>query len=849
MSGLLSGNLKQAADGFKGITGNIKNITKAALAFIATPLGAVIAAVAAIGLGVKKWVEYNIEIEKTNQLVRDLTQETGTAIDVIRVRAEVLQKTFEVDISESIQTAKSLVKGFGVSYNEAFDIIEDGAIRGKLRNNEYLDSLKEYPIQFKNAGFSAKEFADIVSTGIDLSIYSDKLPDAIKEFNLAITEQTDAAKEALTNAFGSQFTTKLLKGLTNGSITAKEALATISAEAERIGLNSQQAQLLTADLFKGAGEDAGGTLKIFEAVNIALNKQKNPLTEIQKIQKEQLDTNKELNSVYTQLFASGSKGFNVWIQKGKLFATQTLLKILKGGVDVYNWFVDLNNESGVFSAILSGLGKAATFGFDILGILLKGAWGSFKSLGTVVQGIFTLDYEKIKQGFSTGIGSLGDVITGLKDKAVKDATDIYDAFNGKNKMEKVSLDDLLADDTAEEKKRIAEEKKRIAEEIAEEEKKRIATLKDLYKKSQKELNDLIKKGKEDRLLNQKQGIEKELLAIDQKYAKLKEKFILSEEEKKALSVTELAAREDALTELDDQKAREKQELKIQRDAEFKEELDAIKEENKLLDEEAKLELEIETAANDEERQLAIIAKAQYIANRELEIERAKELAKVKEYENAEQLREAIRKKYDKKQAKADKGFETAKQALKQKEVKWTEMTEEQKFDLVKSGLNQAAEAFNKGSDAWKAIKISETLMSTYKGAQNAFTSLSQIPYVGVPLGIAAAAAAVIAGKRRIDQIRNTKTDKIPTYFDGGPTGDKAIYKDEFGAVTGVVHENEWVAPEWMNKSPRYAPTINWLEKERKKEMGQFFDGGNTSSWYDRRRIRQRSLNGFNEQHN
>ena len=129
----------------------------------------------------------------------------------------------------------------------------------------------------------------------------------------------------------------------------------------------------------------------------------------------------------------------------------------------------------------------------------------------------------------------------------------------------------------------------------EEEKKRITTLKDLYKKSQKELNDLLKKGNDDRLLNQKQGIEKELLAIDQKYASLKEKFVLSEEEKKALSATELAAREDALTELEDQKAREKQELKIQRDAEFKEELDAIKEENRTLEEEAKLELEIENA--------------------------------------------------------------------------------------------------------------------------------------------------------------------------------------------------------------------------------------------------------------
>lgn len=447
-TGFLSGNVKQVSKGLKGLLGNLKNITKAAWAFIATPIGAALAVLTTIGIGVKKWVEYNLEIEKTNQLVRDLTQETGNAVDLIRIRAEILQKTFDVDITKSVETAKSLVKGFNITYKEAFDIIEDGAVRGKLKNDEYLDSLKEYPVQFKNAGFSAQDFANIVSAGIDLSIYSDKLPDAIKEFNLSITEQTKASKEALTNAFGEKFTSKLLKGIKEGSISAKDGLALISEEAERIGLNSKQAQLLTADLFKGAGEDAGGALKIFEAVNIALNKQKKPLSEIQQIQKEQLDTNKELNSVYTQLFASGSKGFNLWIQKGKLFATQTLLKILKGGVDVYNWFVDLNNESATFSAMIKSLGIIFSTQFGLVGDILSLAWKQFKSFGTLVEGIFTLNPTKIKEAFSTGFKNISSTLSSIKDRAISDANEVYDAWNGNNKLQKITLVDLLADDTS-----------------------------------------------------------------------------------------------------------------------------------------------------------------------------------------------------------------------------------------------------------------------------------------------------------------------------------------------------------------------------------------------------------------
>lgn len=52
----------------------------------------------------------------------------------------------------------------------------------------------------------------------------------------------------------------------------------------------------------------------------------------------------------------------------------------------------------------------------------------------------------------------------------------------------------------------------------------------------------------------------------------------------------------------------------------------------------------------------------------------------------------------------------------------------------------------------KALAISEAVVSTYQGAQESYTSLASIPYVGPALGIAAAAAAVTAGILRIQQI-------------------------------------------------------------------------------------------------
>jgi hypothetical protein len=55
----------------------------------------------------------------------------------------------------------------------------------------------------------------------------------------------------------------------------------------------------------------------------------------------------------------------------------------------------------------------------------------------------------------------------------------------------------------------------------------------------------------------------------------------------------------------------------------------------------------------------------------------------------------------------------------------------------------------------KVAAISQTVISTYEGAQKAYTSLAGIPIVGPALGAAAAAAAIAAGVVRVQQIQST----------------------------------------------------------------------------------------------
>lgn len=267
---------------FSKITTATYNLAKSFISLAFTPIGILLTALAGIAYVTKEWYDYNMEIAKTDKLIRGITKTSKEVTAEIRVMANAIQETFGTPLQESVETAKVLVNEFGITYEEALNQIAEGLIRGQEGNKEYMQSLKEYSTFFAQAGYSVEEFRSIVSAGYDLGMYKDKLPDAIKEFSLSIREQTKATRDALVNAFGQSFSNELLKGVENGSIGVNEALKKISDEAKKSNLDIQQQAQLTADLFKGAGEDAGGALKIFQAITKSHEDQNRALTDLEK---------------------------------------------------------------------------------------------------------------------------------------------------------------------------------------------------------------------------------------------------------------------------------------------------------------------------------------------------------------------------------------------------------------------------------------------------------------------------------------------------------------------------------------------------------------------------------------
>ena len=358
----------QATSAFKSIGTAITGAARAAMAFIATPIGAAIAALAAIGAATKAFFDYNAEVQKTNALISGLTNESGALVDQIRIQSDAISQILGVEQEQLVQSAKVLVQQFGLSYEEALDKIQNGLLATNGKNEEFLQSIGEYSTFFADTGYSVEEFANIVNAGFDLGIYSDKLPDALKEADISLREQTKATREALTNAFGEDFTTDILNQINTGAMSTKEALELMSQEAENVGLSAEQAATLTADVFRGAGEDAGGALKVFEAVNVSLSDTTSMLDEQGKRMEEDIARREEVAEARDKAFNSeGVRKFQGVLKDAKAFIQKKFYEAIEDLGLLFNVLVlkpleaikkAFNNIKEAGSSALQSIGAA-----------------------------------------------------------------------------------------------------------------------------------------------------------------------------------------------------------------------------------------------------------------------------------------------------------------------------------------------------------------------------------------------------------------------------------------------------------------------------------------------------------
>lgn len=168
----------------------------------------------------------------------------NTSLQNITQNAIALRDTFGFDYQETIRAVNSMMKQFGITADEAYNLIAQGAQNGLNQNDDLLDTINEYSVQFSTAGYSADDMFNMLKNGAESGTWSvDKLGDAVKEFNIRAKDGTvtDALVEyqqqlGLTDAQIQQLSADMEAGGTRGQNaynTILGALGSVSSETDK----------------------------------------------------------------------------------------------------------------------------------------------------------------------------------------------------------------------------------------------------------------------------------------------------------------------------------------------------------------------------------------------------------------------------------------------------------------------------------------------------------------------------------------------------------------------------------------------------------------------------------------
>ena len=106
--------------------------------------------------------------------------------------AITLSDTMGYDVAESTRAADTLIKNFGVSANEAFNLVAQGSQNGLDFSGEMMDSINEYSVQFGKLGMDAEDMFNIMAAGAQNGAFNlDKIGDAVKEFSIRAIDGSD----------------------------------------------------------------------------------------------------------------------------------------------------------------------------------------------------------------------------------------------------------------------------------------------------------------------------------------------------------------------------------------------------------------------------------------------------------------------------------------------------------------------------------------------------------------------------------------------------------------------------------------------------------------------------------
>lgn len=421
----------------KGIIPNVKAFGSTLIGLATNPVFLGLAGVVGAGVAFKWWYDYNKGLMEATRLTQQFTGLTGNEMKSVRNEVLAVSDTFGLDFTETMQSANTMSKAFGISVSESLRIMQDGLVSGANANGEFLDTIKEYPRYFKEAGLSAEEMVAISTQATKEGIFSDKGVDTIKEGNLRLREMTTATAAALDGIGISS--KQVQKDLQNGSKTTFQVMQEVANKLKELPQSSAAVGSAIANIFGGPGEDAGlAYIEMLGDVELNMDKVKAKSGDIAKAQEDELNATKELQNAMASLFDYTGGGFETMKAQLSTIAKKSLTAVIKGVIQAINYFIDWYNESLLFRGIINAIVINFRLMWNAVKLVCNLVIDAFKRMGfqakgmlDILEGIVTFDLSKAQKGFKEMFdlsGTIKEVWHDIKNAGIEIGNSFADGF-------------------------------------------------------------------------------------------------------------------------------------------------------------------------------------------------------------------------------------------------------------------------------------------------------------------------------------------------------------------------------------------------------------------------------------
>lgn len=356
----------------------------------------VLAGAAIAGAGVALF-QYNKNLAETLDKTSQFTGLTGNELMSVRNGIKSVADTWGKDYNDVLSAVDGITSQFGLDSESALQIVKDGFVAGCDENEHFLDLMSQYSGAFDDIGISASELAALIANTRS-GIFSEQGLKVIEVAGKNIRSMSDTAKKSL-EAIGIS-ADDMQKKVNAGTLSTGDAIQMISNKLKEVPEYSAAAGDVMKNVFGKVGVEAGYELVTALAdVNMNLEEMKEQTGDDGKALEALQEASRNLEDAMSSLFGISESGFDT-------MATQLKADVLQGLADVINYVIDLYNECAVLRGIVQTVGFAFKAVWEVCKMLIKNITAAFKGVAKVIEGVLTLDWEKIKSGITEATSSI-----------------------------------------------------------------------------------------------------------------------------------------------------------------------------------------------------------------------------------------------------------------------------------------------------------------------------------------------------------------------------------------------------------------------------------------------------------